>query len=702
MMKKITLALVLTATFFISGFAQKNPMKEADLAYSAKEYFTAVDWYKKAYIKEKKAEKKAKILFRTAECYRHINELNEAITYYTKAIAAKYPDPISNFWIGDIKKEQKLYNEAISAFEAYKKEVPSDKRAEDEIKSCELAQKWVDNPTRHKLENMAMINTKEEDYSPAFADKKNTTLWFTSTREGSTGAKPDGTTGDLHSDIYETKLGKDGKWSTPTPLADPINTPENEGTAVVDRKGTFMIFTRCGEPKKKQATCLLYMAKKQGPAWAAPELLPFNVDSFYFEQPTLSPDGNTLYFSSNMIGGKGKNDIWRSDFDKKSKNWGTPTNLGASVNTAGNEGFPYMHSDGKTLYFSSDAMLGLGGLDIFKITADKGGAFTGTAENLKYPMNSPHDDFGIVYDGNKDRGYLSSDREGGKGESDVWSFYLPPLVFNASGVITNADDKTIVPNCPIIIKGSDGTLAQITSDKDGAYTIPLKPQVSYEIYTQTNKDLKTPTAKNGFFSSDDKGKFSTIDIMESTNFKKDFQLSPVPDGEIRFPAVLYALGKSELLIDATGTAKGNDTHRPLNSQDSLNFLFKTLTDNPTIIIELSAHTDSRGSDKLNDPLSQARAQACVDYLISKGIAAERMKAKGYGKHKLKITDAQIAKAKTKEEKEALHALNRRTVFKILSWDYVDPKAPKTTIPTYHPKVLNEEDADKIEDAPGDK
>jgi len=685
MMKKITLALVFSAAFFVSSFAQKNPMKEGDNSFTNHEYFTAIDWYKKAYVKEKKAEKKAKILFRTAESYRHINQLNEAITYYTKAIAAKYPDPISNFYIGEIKKEQKLYNEAISAFENYKKEVPSDKRAEDEIKSCELAQKWVDSPTRHKVENMGMINTKSEEFSPAFADKKNTSLYFTSTREGSTGAKTDGTTGDLSSDIFETKLGKDGKWSTPTPLAEPVNSPANEGTAVVDRKQTFMIFTRCAEAKKKQITCQLFISKKAGPAWGAPELLPFNIDSSQFQQPTLSPDGNTLYFSSNMSGGKGKNDIWRSDFDKKAKNWGTPVNLGGSVNTAGNEGYPSVHSDGKTLYFSSDAMLGLGGLDIYKITADKGGAFTGIAENLKYPMNSPYDDFGIIYDGSKDRGYLSSNREGGKGEDDIWSFYLPPLVFNASGTVTNLKDKTVVPNCPIIIKGSDGTLAQVASDKDGNYTLALKPQVSYEIYTQTNKDLKTATAPRGFFSSEDKGKFSTIDVMESTNFKKDFQLNPVPEGEIRFPAVQYELGKSTLLEQ---------------SKDSLNFLFKTLTDNPSIIIELSAHTDSRGSDKINVPLSQARAQSCVDYLVSKGIPVERMKAKGYGKTKLKITDAQIAKAKTKEEKEALHQLNRRTVFKILSWDYVDPKAPKTEIPTYHPKVLNEEDADKIETTPG--
>lgn len=697
-MKKITLVLALATLFCTAGFAQKNPYKEAEKSFGVREYFAAIDWYKKAYAREKKAEKKAKILYRTAECYRHINQLNEAITYYSKAIVAKYPDPMSYYYIGEIKKEQKLYNEAIAEFEKYKKEVPSDKRAEDEIKSCELAQKWVDNPTRHKIENMSLFNSKESDFSPTFSDKKNTSLYFTSTREGSMGGKTDVGTGQLHSDIFETKLDKNGKWSTPTPLPEPINSVFNQGACDVSRKGDFMIFTRCGEDKKKQVKCQLYVSKKTGPNWGALETVPFEIDSFQFRHPALSPDGNTLYFSSNMPGGLGKYDIWKSDFDKKSKNWGQPVNLGAAVNTPYNEGYPYVHSDGKTLYFASDGHLGMGGLDLFRIVGDKSGTYKGEPENLKYPMNSPHDDFAIIYDGTKDRGYFSSDREGGKGSDDIWSFYLPPLVFNVSGQITNIDDKTIIPNCPIILKGSDGTLVQTTSDKDGNYSIQLKPEVSYENYTQTNKDLRTASAPLGFLASDDRGKFSSVGLMESTNFKKDFQLKPVT-AEIRFPAVLYALDKAVLLVDATGTAKGNDTGKPINSEDSLSFLLKTLTDNPSIVIELSAHTDSRGSTKHNNDLSQARAQSCVDFLIAKGIPKERLVAKGYGKTKLKITDAQIAKVKTKQEKEALHAINRRTVFKILNWDYVDPKAPKTDIPKYHPKVSGEEDADKIETQP---
>lgn len=698
-MKKISFVLLMLAFVVSTGFAQKNPFKEAEKAFASKEYYTAIDWYKKAYSREKKAEKKAKILYRTAECYRHINQLNEAVTFYSKAIAAKYPDPMAYFWIGDIKKEQKLYNEAIAEFEKYKKEVPSDKRAEDEIKSCELAQKWVDNPTRHRIENMALINSKAEDFSPTFADKKNTSLYFTSTREGSMGGKTDGTTGETFSDIFETKLDKNGKWSTPVPLPEPVNSVANEGAVDVGRKGDFMLITRCGDEKKKQIKCQIYTVKKSGPNWGTPELVPFDIDSFQFRHPSMSPDGNTLYFSTNMPGGLGKYDIWMTQLDKKTKNWGQPVNLGSSVNTPYNEGYPYIHNDGKTLFFASDGHLGMGGLDIFKIVGDKGGSFKGEPENLKYPMNSPWDDFGIIYDGNKDRGYFSSNREGGKGSDDIWSFYLPPLVFSVSGQVTNMDDKTIIPNCPIILKGSDGTLVQTTTDKDGNYEIMLKPEVSYENYTQTNKDLKTPTAPLGFLASEDRGKFSTVGMQESTKFKKDFQLKPVTP-EIKFPAVLYALDRADLLVDQTGSAKGNDTGKPLNSEDSLAFLLKTLTDNPTIIIELSAHTDSRGSDKHNLDLSQARAQTCVDWLISKGIPKERLVAKGYGEKKLKITDAQIAKAKTKQEKEALHAINRRTVFKILSWDYIDPKAPKTEIPKYHPKVTGEEDSESIPDAPG--
>jgi peptidoglycan-associated lipoprotein len=680
MMRKLSLTLAFTAFLAVVSFAQKKFLIEADKAFDAKEYFKAVDLYKSAYTAEKKADKKARILFRTAECYRHINQIKEAETFYSKAIKAKYPDPISYFYIGEIKKEQKLYSEAIAEYENYKKEVPSDPMVEARIKSCELAQKWVDAPTRHKVENMALFNSKDADFAPSFADKKSNKLMFTSTRQGSTGGGVDESTGQQHSDLFETTLDKNGKWSTPVPVGPPVNTELNEGAGVVSKKGDIMIFSRVKEEKGLKERPNLYMCKKAGAGWGDPALISFCTDSVNFAHPTLTSDGNIMYFASNMSGTLGHSDIWMTHFSKKGKDWDQPINLGSIVNTTGAEMYPYVTQDGKWLYFSSDTHIGMGGLDIFKVALDKDGKPTGQIENLKYPLNSAFDDFGIMFEGTKERGYLSSNREGGKGGDDIWSFVLPPLVFNVNGSVKNMEDKTPVTNCPVILKGSDGTLVQTKTDATGNFTMALKPEVTYDIYTQTDKTVTTPTAKLGFLASEDHGNFTTVGLPESQNFTKDFELQPVKE-EIKLPSILFETAKWDV--------------RP-QFQDSLNFLYNVLIKNPTIIIELSAHTDSRGTTKSNDELSQKRAQSCVDYLISKGIPKERMIAKGWGERKLKIPDAQITKEKTKEGKEALHAINRRVVFKILSWDYVDPTKPKVEIPAYHPPVKGEEDAEKIE------
>lgn len=685
MMRKLSLTLAFTAFFAVVSFAQKNFLKEADKFYELKEFFKAIDLYKNAYAKEKKADKKARILFRTAECYRHINQIKEAETYYAKAIKAKYPDPISYFYIGEIKKEQKLYNEAMAEYENYKKEVPGDPIVENRIKSCEIAQKWVDAPTRHKVENMALFNSKEADFCPSYADKKHNKLMFTSTRQGAMGSI-DESTGQTHSDLFETTLDKNGKWSTPTPIGAPINTDVNEGAAVVSKKGDMMIFSRVLEAKGKKERPNLYQSKKAGAGWGEPTLISFCIDSVNFAHPTLSADGNTMYFASNTQGTLGKADIWMTHYDKKSKDWGTPINLGSIVNTPGTECYPYLTEDGKTLYFSSDAHIGLGGLDIFKVALDKDGKPTGQVENLKYPLNSPFDDFGIMFEGTKERGYLSSNREGGKGNDDIWSFVLPPLIFNVNGTVKNFKDKTPVPNCAVVLKGSDGTLVQAKTDATGNYTMALKPEVTYDIYTSTDKTLKTASAPLGFLASEDHGNFTTVSLMESQNFQKDFELTPVEEW-IKLPSILFDLAKWDV--------------KP-QFQDSLNFLYNVLQKNPTIIIELSAHTDSRGATKANDELSQKRAESCVAYLISKGIPKERITPKGWGERKLKIQDAQIKKEKTKEGQEALHAINRRVVFRILSWDYVDPTKPKVEIPSYHPPVGGEEDSEKLETVNPDK
>ena len=685
-MKKFTkFALTTTAVmaFAFSVNAQKNYLKDADLAFDNHQYFNSIELYKQAYAKVKKADVKAKILYRTAVAYQEIKDLKAAETYYSKAIKAKYADPIIYLKLADCLKSQQKYPEAIVEYNNYKKENPSDPAGENGVKSCELAQQWKDATntpeSRIKVENMALMNSKESDYAPAYADKKKNRLIFTSTRQGAQGAI-DINTGQNHSDLYETKLDKNGKWSTPTVLTGAAVSKMNDAAVAITKKGDAMFVTRCPEEKNKKLKCQLYICKKQGPGWGEPELLPFNADSVSFGHPTISNDGKTLYFTSSLSGGFGGKDIWKSTMN--GKEWSAPVNLGSSINTAGNEIYPSISDDDKILYFSSDTHLGMGGFDIFKIEKSSDGKFSKSAENLKSPINSAGDDFAIIFEGNKIKGYLTSNREGGKGSEDIWAFNLPPLLLNLNGSVVSEKGNEPVKNAIIHIKGSNGDMFEQKTGDDGKYTFKLKENTSYEVTVATDKNTVSRSYTIGFLANKDIGKFTSVGENESKDFVKDFVLTPVEPGEIRFPAVLYDLGKATL--------------RP-ESKDSLNFLYQTLIDNPSIVIELQSHTDSRGNDKKNQTLSEARAKSCVDYLANeKKIPLARLQSKGWGETKLLIKDDVINKAKTKEEKEALHAKNRRTVFRIVNWDYVDPNAPKSDKPLYKPQVLGTENSNDIE------
>ncbi len=683
-LKKLALTTIAIMAFVFSVSAQKNYLKDADVAYENHQYFNAIELYKQAYTKVKKADAKSRILFRTGDAYHQINDLKGAETYYSKAIKAKYPDPIAILNLADVLKAQQKYPEAIVEYNNYKKEMPSDVRGENGVKSCELAQQWKDAKntpeTRLKVENMALLNSKESDFSPAYSDKKYTSLIFTSTRQGATGSI-DITNGQNHSDLYEAKLDKNGKWSTPAPLATTIVSKMNEASVSVSKKGDVMFMTRCPEAKGKVLKCQLYVCKKQGPSWAEPEPLPFNVDSVAFAHPAINVAGDVLYFTSKLAGGYGGKDIWMSTYSKKDKAWGQPVNLGPSINTSGDEMYPYMADDDKTLYFSSNYHLGMGGLDIFKAEKSTDGKFTKAPENLKSPMNSAGDDFGIIFEGKKIKGYFTSNREGGKGSDDIYSFILPPLNFNLTGTVVSDENNEPVQNASIHLKGSNGDMFEFNTGADGKYNFKLKENTSYEVTVATGKTTASKSYTLGFLANKDMGKLTTVDENESKDFVKDFALTPVK-AEIRFPAVLYDLGKATL--------------RP-ESKDSLNFLYQTLIDNPTIVIELQSHTDSRGSNTANQKLSEERAKSCVVYLSEeKKIPLARLTSKGWGEGKLLIKDAVINKAKTKEEKEALHQKNRRTVFRIINWDYVDPNAPKSDKPVFKPQVKGEENSEELE------
>jgi peptidoglycan-associated lipoprotein len=683
LLRIFAVTVVLLSLSLGSAYAQKNFVKDADLAYKNKQYYNAIELYKKSLPKVKKKEEKARCTYMIAECYRFIYDNKQEESWYNKAIKAKYPDPKAHLYRAEALKKSERYDEAIVEFNAYKAAVPSDPKGENGVKSSEIAQKWKDNPTRHKIENMAQINGKEADFSPYWEDKKHLSLVFTSKREGSTGGSTiDTKTGQLFSDIFETKVDKNGKWSAPSPLPGTVNTSANEGSCWVNGKGDKMYFTRCGKNKKQIVTCAIFLAIKKSSSWEAEQTpITFSVDSaelWNFRHPTLSPDESIMVFSSDWKTGDPTNsDLFISAYDKKSKTWGKPVNLGPNINTTGKEGFPSLHDDG-TLYYSSDGLLGMGGLDIFKAekkSKDKWEWQNPT--NLKYPMNSAADDFDIIFDGKKDKGYFSSNREGTKGMDDIWSFNLPPLEFSLDGVVTDCKNKVALPGVAVRMTGSDGSSLEERTDKAGYYKFKLNPNVSYVIMVFADKT--SSTFAQGYFNlpEGEKGKLTTVGEDASKVFKKDFCLAPF-EKEIRFPEVQYDLAKATL--------------RP-ESKDSLNYLVTLLSDNPTLVIELAAHTDSRGSDAANLILSQARAKSCYDYLVEeKHMNPARIVPKGYGEKQLKFSDKEIAALKTEQEREAMHQKNRRTVIRVLKTDFVDPNAPKTDRAIIIPKVLGTQES----------
>jgi peptidoglycan-associated lipoprotein len=661
---RIIAVFALVAVFGLTVNAQKNYKKEADVAFSGGKYYKAIEMYKKAYTKESKNEVKAEILFQIAECYRGKNDGKQAAVWYNKSIKARYDDPIAIYYVANIYKSEGRYEDAIVEFNKYKSANPGDKRAEEGVASCELAKKWKDEPTRIVVNPMPLMNSEDYDFSPVFADKKNMEIYFTSTRKGSAGDDVSDVTGMNFSDIYRTKVDKKGKWSEPVVLEGAVNSPASEGASCLNKKRNTMYFTICGVETKGVMGCSLFWSKKQGTKWGDPEIIPITEDTFTVGHPAISIDDKTLVFASNMPGGQGGKDLWYITYNKKMKEWSKPTNLGAEVNTSGDEMFPYIR-DNKDLYFSSTGHKGMGGLDIFK-AANTGANQWGGVENLQSPMNSEANDFGIVFEGAKERGFFTTDREGGKGGDDIWSFKLPPLMFQLDGNVTNNETKKAIAGAKVKLIGTDGSSVSTTTDENGNFFFAengpnryINKETSYSIVVEKEKYLNA------------KGKETTVGLDKSRKFFHEYTLQPFQDVVIKLPLIEYKTAKWDLQAQY---------------KDSLNFLYDIMTENPTLIIQLRSHTDHRGSTPANQKLSQRRAQSCVDYLVKeKGINSARIKAIGMGENEpikgaggVSLTKSYIDKLKSKEEKDAALQRNRRTDFKVIGDDFVPPAAADAT------------------------
>jgi peptidoglycan-associated lipoprotein len=649
----IMVTTLVTASLVEGQKKQKD--SKAQAAYDAGEYFKAIDLYKNVVNKVNDKTQKTAILFNIGECYRILGDARSAELWYRKAVREDYQDPLVYLRLGQMMLINEKYEDAVEQFKQYVELVPDDPRGNIGIESCEAAVTWKENPTGYVVDDVRYFSSRQRDFSPAYVNEAYTELYFTSTREDAEGNGTHGATGQSFADIFSSTLDRKGKWSVPVPV-ESLNSEFEDGSPAISPDFSTIYFTRCKKGKNQQLGCQILSAKSNGRDWEDPEVvLPELGDSVTVAHPAISPDGNTLYFVSDMPGGLGENDIWKVS-RSSGGSWGKPVNLGEEINTPGNELYPYVHPDG-TLYFSSDSRVGMGGLDIYKATKDETGSWI--LENMKPPINSPEDDFGIVFEDDQERGFFSSSRKG-RGNDDIYSFVLPPLEFSVKGVVKDERNDQVLSGSTVKSVGSDGITVESTTDEDGSFRFMLKPATDYVFVASQ------PGYLNG------KERESTRGLDQSKEFEVTIYLASITQ-VIELPNIFYDFAKWDL--------------RP-ESMVSLDNLVETLEDNPNVTIELMSHTDSRGTPADNIELSQKRAQSVVDYLISKGIQPDRLKARGYGESQPKVvdekvkaqydfleigdilTEAFINQLPSVELQEKAHQVNRRTEFRVLSTDYI--------------------------------
>jgi peptidoglycan-associated lipoprotein len=640
---------------------KKDKTVKARAAYEAGEYAVAADLFKDVYNKVSDKEVKNEIIFLIAECYRITDDPEKAEIRYKQAIQKEYPNPIIYLRYADALRMNEDYDDALEQYKKYKELVPDDSRGEDGIQSCQLAMEWINNPTPYIVEGVKFFNSKEKDFSPFYGSDDYQLVYFTSSREEAMGNDMHGATSENFTDIFQSRMDRKGKWSVPVPLDENINSEFEDGTPVLNSDYSRMYFTRCMVNKNKNYGCQIYSATAAGETWSKADVLKITEDSIVVAHPAITPDELTLYFVSDMAGGIGGKDIWKVTRSNEGDEWSKPENMGPEINTVDDEMFPFMHPDG-TLYFSSNGRIGLGGLDIYMAKKNENG--TWKVENMKYPINSSADDFGIVFEKEMERGFFSSSRKG-RGNDDIYSFVLPPLKFNIIGEVR--DDKTdmVLQDASIKSIGSDGITLEATSDQEGIFRFTLKPNTDY-VFVAT---------KTGYLNG--KERETTKGLDKSQDINVVIYLSNIAETiELSNSNVFYDFARWDLRPEA---------------MVSLDQLIETLNDNPSVTIELMSHTDSRGSDEDNMVLSQKRAQSVVDYLIQKGIDPVRLSAKGYGESQPKVvtkrmneqypflrtgltlTETYINSLPNTEQQEIAHQFNRRTEFRVLRTDYIPPK-----------------------------
>lgn len=616
------------------------------------EYYEAASLYRKVYTKTSSKDRflRGYIAFRMAECSQLINHTPRAISGYTNALRYQYADSSVSLRLGFMHQKQGSYAEAIKYYKAYLAVDTSSVLAENGIKGSELAPQWRRNPSRYQVVRMEKFNSRRSEFAPMLYGSNYDQVYFASSRMK--GSKISAITGLGNNNFFLAKQDENGNWPAPQEIEDEVNTEFDEGTPSFTSDGNTMYYTYCAEASEGPRTSEIYVSTRSNARWGKGTRTSLVKDSVSsLGHPSVSPDGKYLYFTANL-GGYGGKDIFRAR--RIGNDFGPIENLGPQINTPGDEVFPYAR-DSVTLYFASNGHPGMGGLDIFKATFDSTG--TWLVENMKYPINSMGDDFGITFAGKREKGFFSSNRNDVRGNDHLYSFELPLITIVIEGIVSGIDEYPI-EEATIRIVGQDGLNEKVQVRRDGSYRVELERNVSYVMMASAR----------GFLNQNFELKTSPEEKSET--YLVDFFLTPVYTPVV-IENIFYAFNSAAL--------------RP-ESKEALDELIKMLNDNPNVSIELGAHTDRKGTEAYNEALAQRRAQSVVDYLIAGGIAPERLEAKGYGESAPKTVNRKMSAAwdflnegdllteefilsLTPEEQEIADQINRRTEFKVLRTNY---------------------------------
>lgn len=660
MRKNLYLIMIGVVSMFLTGCGADQALKKGDKFYAMGEYFDAANQYKKAYSQTpaKERQQRGQRALKMAECYRRINYTQKAIAAYNNAIRYKQTDSMTYLYLAQQLMKNAQYKEAEKQFQTALDSMGNNASMElrtlatTGLRSAQKAPEWKKEGSDYTIKRENLFNSRRADYSPVLGGEDNDRLFFTSTRNQAKGDELSGITGTKNADIFYSQKDDKGKWQRPEVIDTELNTDWDEGACCLSPDGRTMYLTQCKTDPDYPRFATIVTSQRSDAAWGkATELKMTNDTLSTFAHPAVSPDGQWLYFVSDMPGGMGGYDIWRVRLTTSGV--GGVENVGAPINTAGDEKFPTFRPNGD-LYFSSDGHEGMGGLDIYIAKPNSNGW---RIEHPGFPLNSQGDDFGMTFEGMKNQGFFSSNRSDGKGWDHIYSFYNPEIIQTVKGWVYEQDGYELT-QAVVYMVGNDGTNMKLSVKGDGSFTQEIKAGVDYVLLG---------TCK-GFL-----------------NHQEHIKVEPVKKSEeyvLQFPLASIT---APVLIDNIFYDFDKATLRP-ESASALDELVVLLKENPNVTIELSAHTDYKGSAEYNKRLSQRRAESVVKYLTEHGIENERLTPVGYGKEMPKMIRKKVAerypflkendvlteeyvKTLKDDEQEQCNQLNRRTEFRVLRTTY---------------------------------